>query len=121
MGKQLTAAAQKVTVVTVGMGGNLTFTPNNIKVPAGEMVQFQFAAGNHTVTQSTFDDPCSPIAQHNKNVTGFHSGFQPVAASAAMGMIPTYTIMVNNTTPLWIYCAQGPHCQKGMVMVINEK
>jgi hypothetical protein len=82
-------------------------------------VQFQFHAGNHTVTQSTYDAPCQPIAQHS-NVTGFHSGFLPVAASAAQGMIPTYTIQINNTNPLWLYCAQGKHCANGMVMVINE-
>mgnify|MGYP002622331431 FL=1 len=35
-------------------------------------------------------------------------------------MIPTYTIQVNDTKPLWLYCAQGRHCQNGMVMVINE-
>ncbi|KAH8900876.1 Cupredoxin [Thozetella sp. PMI_491] len=114
------ASAQKTTVVTVGMNGTITFTPNNIKVPVGEAVQFQFTAGNHTVTQSTFDQPCSPINAHNANVTGFHSGFQPAAASAAMGMVPTYTITVNNTTPIWIYCGQAKHCQGGMVMVINE-
>lgn len=85
----------------------------------GEFVQFQFHTGNHTVTQSTFDKPCEPIGM-NSNVTGFHSGFLPVAASAAMGMIPTYTIQINNTNPLWLYCAKGNHCQSGMVMVINE-
>ncbi|KAK3939269.1 Cupredoxin [Diplogelasinospora grovesii] len=113
------ATAQKTTVVTVAMNGTLTYSPNNIKVNAGEFVQFQFTAGNHTVTQSTFDAPCQPISMHS-NVTGFHSGFQPAAASASMGMIPTYTIQVNNTTPLWVYCAQAKHCEAGMVMVINE-
>jgi hypothetical protein len=85
----------------------------------GEFVQFQFHAGNHTVTQSTFDSPCQPVSMHS-NLTGFHSGFLPAAASAAMGMIPTYTIQVNNTNPIWLYCAQGRHCENGMVMVINE-
>ena len=102
------------------MNNTLTFSPDNIKVAAGSMVQFQFLAGNHTVTQSTFDQPCQPIGQHS-NVTGFHSGFMPVAAGANTGSIPTYTIMVNNTTPIWVYCAQGKHCQAGMSMVINEK
>ena len=102
------------------MNGSLTYSPNNIKVNPGEFVQFQFAAGNHTVTQSTFDAPCQPVSMHS-NLTGFHSGFQPAAASAAMGMIPTYTIQVNSTTPIWVYCAQGRHCENGMVMVINEK
>jgi hypothetical protein len=33
--------------------------------------------------------------------------------------IPTFTITINNTTPLWFYCAQAKHCQNGMVMAIN--
>merc|ERR1719262_2023784 len=81
------------------------------------MVQFQFAPNNHTVTQSTFDAPCQPIAA-NSNVTGIYSGFMPVSASSTT--TPTYTVMVKNTTPMWLYCSQGKHCQNGMTMVINE-
>ncbi|KAK0639151.1 Cupredoxin [Cercophora newfieldiana] len=114
------ASAQntRVTVVRVAQNGSLTYTPNDIRVNVGEMVQFQFAAGNHTVTQSTFDQPCQPIAMHS-NVTGFHSGFVPAAASAAQNQMSIFTINVTNTNPMWIYCAQGRHCENGMVMVIN--
>ncbi|KAK3990745.1 hypothetical protein QBC44DRAFT_264213 [Cladorrhinum sp. PSN332] len=113
------ASAQRTWVVTVAQNGSLTYSPNKISAQPGEFVQFQFLAGNHTITQSTFDNPCQPVAMHT-NATGFHSGFQPVAASANMGMIPTYTIQINNTNPLWLYCAQGRHCENGMAMVINE-
>ena len=112
------ASAQRVTVVRVAQNGSLTYTPNDIRVNVGEMVQFQFAAGNHTVTQSTFDQPCQPIAMHT-NATGFHSGFVPAAASAAQNQMSIFTINVTNTNPMWIYCAQGRHCENGMVMVIN--
>lgn len=114
----VSAQNTKVTVVQVGKNGTV-FSPNNIKVNAGEMVQFQFMGGNHTVTQSTFDQPCQPVGA-NANATGFHSGFIPAAASQSMGMVPTYTIMINDTKPIWAYCAQAKHCQNGMVMVINE-
>lgn len=110
----------RFTVVQVAPNGTQTFSPSNVRVNVGEFVQFQFVAGNHTVTQSTFDQPCQPIAMHNPNVTGFHSGYQPAAASAAMGMFPTFTIQINSTNPVWIYCGQGRHCENGMVMVINE-
>jgi len=112
------ASAQRVTVVRVAQNGSLTYTPNDIRVNVGEMVQFQFAAGNHTVTQSTFDQPCQPISMHS-NVTGFHSGFVPAAASAAQNQMSIFTINVTSTNPMWIYCAQGRHCENGMVMVIN--
>lgn len=110
----------KVHVVKVGnANGTLAYSPNNVKANVGDMVQFQFAPNNHTVTQSTFAQPCQPIAMNMPGTTGFYSGFMPVSASSTT--TPTYTIMVNNTTPIWLYCSQGKHCQNGMVMVINEK
>jgi plastocyanin len=112
------AASVTVHVVQVGAAnGTLAYFPNNIKAAVGDMVQFQFAPVNHTVTQSTFDAPCQPIAM-NSNVTGIYSGFMPVSASATT--TPTYTVLINSTTPMWLYCSQGKHCQSGMTMVINE-
>lgn len=37
-----TAGQVKVHVVEVGKNGSLTFSPDNLKVNPGEMVQFQF-------------------------------------------------------------------------------
>jgi plastocyanin len=109
-----------VHVVKVGnANGTLAYSPNNIKANVGDMVQFQFAPNNHTVTQSTFAQPCQPIALNAPGTVGFYSGFMPV--SAASTTTPTYSIMINNTTPIWIYCSQAKHCQNGMTMVINEK
>lgn len=94
------------------------FFPEKIVAAPGDTIQFQFRAGNHTATQSTFDNPCEPIALHS-SVTGIYSGFMPVAAGAQS--IPVFTVMVNDTRPMWFYCSQGRHCQNGMVMVVNEK
>ncbi|KAH6918700.1 hypothetical protein BKA70DRAFT_1366851 [Coprinopsis sp. MPI-PUGE-AT-0042] len=93
--------------VIVGDGG-LTFTPSNIKANRGDKVVFEFAAKNHTVTQSSFSDPCSPIA----GGTGFDSGYQAVTAGLAR---PKYEITINGTEPVWAYCAQGA----GMVFAVN--
>ncbi|KAL8785619.1 MAG: hypothetical protein Q9213_003273 [Squamulea squamosa] len=97
--------------------GDLTFEPNNLQVPPGDMVQFHFYPKNHSVVQSTFDQPCEPINNNNASVPGFFSGFMPVKPDA--GMKPSYTIMVNDTKPIWYYCSQGKHCQQKMVGVIN--
>lgn len=111
--------AQKTHLVTVGYNGTITFSPSKLSdVSPGEAIQFQFVAGNHTVTQSTFDAPCQPIVM-NSNVTGIHSGF--MAAAADKDNVPVYTVVVKNKNPLWLYCAQGKHCQGGMVMVVNEE
>ncbi|KAF9878896.1 extracellular serine-rich protein [Colletotrichum karsti] len=115
------AQAVDVQVVSVASTNNtLKFFPDKINAAVGSMVQFQFRGGNHSVVQSTFDNPCIPIQNVNTSAKGVYSGYQPVAASAAAGQIPAFTIMVNSTTPMWLYCSQGKHCQNGMVMVINE-
>ncbi|CAJ2511784.1 Uu.00g074090.m01.CDS01 [Anthostomella pinea] len=114
------ASAQTVHVVSVGTTDKQNiYSPNNIKANPGEMIQFQFRGGNHSVVQSNFDNPCTPISQHT-NMTGMFSGYMDVASSEAMGAIPTYTMMVTVATPLWFYCSQAKHCQAGMVMVVNE-
>jgi len=51
------------------------------------------------------------------NVTGIKSGFMPVSPG---GNIPVFSVLVNDTNPIWMYCGQVGHCQKGMAMVINE-
>ena len=68
---------------------------------------------NHSVTQSSFDDPCHPLAG------GFFSGFVPTNGSPSSNT--TFTITVNDNTPIWFYCSQpnGNHCQAGMVGSIN--
>jgi hypothetical protein len=33
--------------------------------------------------------------------------------------MPVFTILINDTKPLWYYCATGKHCQSGMAGVIN--
>lgn len=45
----------------------------------------------------------------------FYSGFFPTADEGAL----TYTIPVVDQQPMWFYCSQGPHCQMGMVGVVN--
>ncbi|THV44179.1 hypothetical protein BGAL_0709g00030 [Botrytis galanthina] len=110
-------------IVRVGQANNSTalrYFPDNISAKVGDTIQFQFAAGNHTVTQSTFDAPCVPISQSSNN-TGVYSGFMNVAAGLnSTGMVPVFSMPVKVATPLWFYCSQGKHCQNGMVLVVNE-
>ena len=41
----------------------------------------------------------------------------PVAANDTT--FPTYTIQVNDSTPIWAYCRQSGHCGQGMVFAAN--
>lgn len=110
------ASAANVTVL-VGDGG-LVFNPTSVNVNAGDTINFEFRAKNHSVTQSTFANPC---AKQTTPAPGIDSGFQPVAAGATT--FPTWSITIQNASaPLWFYCAQtapANHCNAGMVFAVN--
>ncbi|KAF9695386.1 hypothetical protein EKO04_006540 [Ascochyta lentis] len=104
-----------------GPNGSLAFYPNNVKANAGDMIQFQFHPNNHSVVQSTFDNPCVPIQNVMSNKTdAFYSGFMPNNTPLnSTAQLLTYTIRVPDDKPIWFYCSQGKHCQEGMVGAIN--
>ncbi|KAF8337006.1 Cupredoxin [Cantharellus anzutake] len=110
----------KVHDVIVGQGGQLTYTPPFIHAKTGEEIRFTFVAKNHTATQSSFDEPCSPqISPDGHTRAGFDSGFQPVANGHFRR---ASFIMPKTDKPLWFYCRQKvpvSHCGKGMVFAIN--
>ena len=67
--------------------------------------------------QSSFDAPCVPFEESTPGSKGFFSGFKPVGPDSTT--MPTFTIMVKDTKPMWFYCSQAKHCQGGMVGVVN--
>jgi plastocyanin len=110
-------ASAAVHDIQVGAGGKFEYYPQAIGAQPGDQVVFHFNPKNHTVTQSSFADPCG------RNPDGFDSGFMPVAANQT-DHLPTYTITVHDTAPIWVYCRQlskqpGSHCGQGMVFAIN--
>lgn len=102
--------------VTVGGPGKLVFSPSNITAKAGDTITFTFQQKNHTVTQSNFANPCKSLSSSGQ--PGFDSGFRPVADGVTTGF-PTWTLQVNDTQPIWAFCAQGNHCTSGMVFAVN--
>ncbi|KAG9776555.1 hypothetical protein KCU88_g4818, partial [Aureobasidium melanogenum] len=117
-----TAAGELIVqVVSVAdANGSLKYFPNQIEAPVGSIVQFQFHPKNHTITESSFAEPCKPIASNLTSSTrpGIKSGFVPVTGTEEF--TPVYNVLINDTKPIWIYCGQTNHCQKGMAMVINQ-
>ncbi|EIW60808.1 uncharacterized protein TRAVEDRAFT_165881 [Trametes versicolor FP-101664 SS1] len=118
-----TSVASQNHMIVVGDNGTLTFTPSNISAQVGDTLTFQFAAKNHTATQSSFANPCSPLsASSTSGQVGFDSGFMPVPAGASGSGLPTFTVTVNDTAPIWVYCKQtnpASHCAAGMVFSAN--
>lgn len=103
--------------VVVG-GSTLTYTPSNITAQVGDTVTFQFMQKNHTATQSTFANPCRALTlTSTSGQVGFDSGFMAVASTATT--FPTYTVKINDTAPIWVYCKQSGHCGQGMVFSVN--
>lgn len=111
LGLAACASAANITVI-VAQGGALNYTPSSVTASEGDVISFQFVAGNHTVTQSSFSNPCTMLS------TGIDSEFQPASSNASM--VPEYSFTVSNASaPLWFYCRQGRHCQAGMVFAVN--
>lgn len=105
--------------VTVGANGILAYDPPHISAQPRDTIVFEFHAKNHTVTQSSFADPCRKLEFTTTPVQdGFDSSFMPVAANATE--FPTWNLTINDTAPIWIYCRQTGHCGQGMVMAINS-
>jgi plastocyanin len=53
--------------VQVGPRGAFVFDPPEVAAARGDIIRFLFVSGNHTVTQSTLEQPCVP--------NGFDTGF----------------------------------------------
>jgi plastocyanin len=91
--------------VMVGDGGNV-FTPSTVTGPMmGDTVTFMFSGSQHSVVESSFDEPCEPMS----------GGFSVGAQSKSINF--TVSIMDSNTH--WFYCSVPGHCNSGMVGVIN--
>ncbi|CAG7563325.1 unnamed protein product [Fusarium equiseti] len=110
----LAPRANRIIPVVVG-GPQDTFVPNMIRAAVGDVIQFQFSNGNHTVTQSSEDSPCQPLQATQSNV--IHSGHIPFEDGQTT--VGTFNVPLTNTEPIYLYCATGPHCQLGQVMAIN--
>jgi len=113
------ALAQTTHTVMVGLNSSLTYSPPNITANAGDIVTFVFTSKNHSVTQSSFPQPCTQLtnATVTPNIVGISSGFVPVTANSST--LPTWSFSVTDTNPLWFFCLQANHCQQGMVFSIN--
>ena len=101
-----------VQTVTVGANGQLGFSPNTITAAVGSSIEFIFSPPTHSVAQSSFDSPCAPFA----NGTSFYSGFVNTASGTNANV---FTLTINDTNPIWFYCAFPSHCELGMTGVIN--
>ncbi|KAL7409952.1 hypothetical protein BDY24DRAFT_444501 [Mrakia frigida] len=110
----------KVHEVQVGPNGKFVYDPPSIVAAKGDIVRFKFNPKNHTVTESTFTNPC------RRKSGGFDSDFRFVAANAT-GAQQNFDVVVGDpAVPQFGYCRQGlgtdnSHCERlgPMVFAIN--
>ena len=100
-----------VKIIDVGENG-LTFSPNTTTADIGDTIEFHFYPPQHSVAQSSFDSPCVPL----NNGTGFWSGGFSTDSGENNNV---FSVLINDTNPIWFYCAAPTHCQNGMAGVIN--
>jgi plastocyanin len=109
-------SAANITVI-VGANG-LTFAPQQFTAQRGDIVNFEFRGGNHTVTQSSFASPCAWQTNTVTGQDGFNSGFMPFNQTS--GQVGVYSFEITDpTTPIWFFCGRPPHCKGGMYGAIN--
>ncbi|KAJ3509640.1 hypothetical protein NLJ89_g5112 [Agrocybe chaxingu] len=105
---------QTTHTVTVGVAGSF-FDPPTLSAGLNDTVTFVFGGDVHTVTQSTFQNPCSPLPG------GFNSGL--AGRGISNGLAPTWDLRITDILrPIWFLCeATRPssHCAAGMVGSIN--
>ena len=104
----------RVHPVVVG-GPQDTFVPNQVHAEVGDTIQFQFSSGNHTVTQSAPELACQPLQASLPGA--IHSGHIPFEEGQTT--VGVFNMPVLSTGTMYLYCATGPHCLEGQVMVVN--
>ena len=116
-----TTATGAVTTVTVGLnnGAVLKFDPPYLPyVAIGQKIHFDFRAVNHTLTESSLEDPCKKLAG-----TTVDTNFQNANKEDIPEAKP-FDLIIDSDKPRFFYCKQANgtpngHCKKGMVFSVN--
>ncbi|KAF5353536.1 hypothetical protein D9756_007831 [Leucocoprinus leucothites] len=115
--QQLTSfvIAQTIQNVTVGVEGSF-FSPQTVSAAERDIVNFVFGGDIHSITQSTFENPCTPLpGGFSSNLSGRGRDFS--------GPTVIFSLTVTNASaPIWYFCSSTrpvSHCNNKMVGVIN--
>ncbi|GAB1310366.1 Extracellular serine-rich protein [Madurella fahalii] len=103
--------------IAVGADGHV-FTPKEARAAVGDIIRFNFYPGGHRVARAEFGYPCIPYENVGVNKVGFYTGI--IAPQVISNPPPHYDVMVNDTEPIFFYCAAPGSCiDYHMIGVIN--
>jgi plastocyanin len=107
-----------IQTVIVGGGADLRYKPPFINVKQGSIVHFDFLGKNHTLTESSFENPCKKL--QGTDVDTDFNNFNP----DDIPNLHPFDFTFANDKPRYFYCKQGNgtpngHCGKGMVFAVN--
>jgi len=110
--------AQSPQIITVAVGDDGSFySPNNFTASNGTVINFQFVGTAHAVVQADNTIPCLRLEG------GFDSGISGLKFGGSLSRPIEWNLTItNDSAPIWFYCKAQmpvPHCQAGMVGVIN--
>ncbi|KAK4162140.1 hypothetical protein QBC43DRAFT_88534 [Cladorrhinum sp. PSN259] len=115
---QTSTSSAAAATITINVGRDAhAFTPKEATANVGDIIKFNFFPGGHGVARAEFEFPCIPYEYANEN-PGFWSGF--FTPQAILNPPPSYEITVNDTEPIFFYCAAPHSCTDyQMIGVIN--
>lgn len=95
--------------------GVVRYVPDRVDAAVGDVINFVFRVAAHSVTQSTFDTPCTRLEG------GFDSELIPNMQNLDGPDFTRQFTVEAADKPLWFYCKQrnANHCGQGMVFGIN--
>jgi plastocyanin len=99
--------------VQVGVHNQTLFRPNQLDAAVGDVIVFKFHGFNHTLSESTLEDPC-------KGSGAFDTGFNQAFSNDTIK--PVVAFSVDDPAPRWFFCRQDTkrsHCHDGMVFGLN--
>ncbi|KAF1834022.1 hypothetical protein BDW02DRAFT_579891 [Decorospora gaudefroyi] len=111
------SAPAQTHTIQVGLADH-KFKPEVTNANVGDTIEFAFYPVNHSVVRAEYGYPCIPYEMTGPDKVGFFSGFH--AVSTVLSDPPTYSVLVNDTEPIFFYCSAPGSCLTyGMVGAVN--
>lgn len=110
-----------------------SFDPDSIKAKEGDIVEFHFDGGNHSVASGLYDFACTPSNLGEGFFSGFVDAddddvscrpcwpalFETSVANEFPLQHDVFRVTINSTDPIAFFSSQDKECNGGMVGIIN--